>query len=168
MIILVNDANIFIDLLEIDLLESFFQLQYEFHVTDLAAAEVQDGDVSKLRYFIENDFLFQKSFSYEELEMIQSLEAIHQRLSIADCSCLFYVRGLSVSAKLLTGDAVLRKTAEREHITVHGILWIFDELIKLEVITKVQAHEKLSLLITKNSRLPAAECKKRLKEWKQG
>ncbi len=39
MIILVNDTNIFIDLLEIDLLESFFQLQYEFHVTDLAAAE---------------------------------------------------------------------------------------------------------------------------------
>ena len=34
MIILVNDANIFIDLLGIDLLESFLQLQYEFHDHD--------------------------------------------------------------------------------------------------------------------------------------
>ena len=166
MIILVNDANILIDLLKIDLLESFFQLQYEFHVTDLVTAEVQKGDVVKLNHFIENGSLHKKSFNYEELVHIQLLEETHLKLSIADCSCLFHAKAFS--ANLLTGDAVLRKTAEQEQIPVHGILWIFDELIKQGVIAREQAHEKLSYLMTKNSRLPAAECKKRLKKWKQG
>ena len=166
MIILVNDANILIDLLKIDLLESFFQLQYEFHVTDLVAAEIQEDDITELDHFIANGSLRKKSFSFEELMQIQLLEVAHKRLSIADCSCLFHAR--KIFAKLLTGDSVLRKTAEQEQILVHGILWIFDELIKQEVVTREQAHKKLSYLMTKNPRLPAAECKKRLQKWKQG
>jgi hypothetical protein len=38
----------------------------------------------------------------------------------------------------------------------------------LEIATKEQARKKLCYLMTKNSRLPAAECNKRLKRWKQG
>lgn len=166
MIILVNDANIIIDLMKIDLLKPFFELPYEFHVTDLVVAEVQEGDVAKLDHFIENGSLHKKSFSYEELMQIQLLEVTHLKLSIADCSCLFHAKRLF--ANLLTGDAVLRKTAEQEQISVHGILWTFDELIKYGVIAREQAHEKLSYLMTKNPRLPAEECKKRLKKWKQG
>jgi len=40
MILLVNDANILIDLLKIDLLAAFFRLSYEFHVTDFVTAEI--------------------------------------------------------------------------------------------------------------------------------
>ena len=36
MILLVNDAGILIDLLKIDLIEPFFQLENEFHITDLS------------------------------------------------------------------------------------------------------------------------------------
>ncbi len=45
MILLVNDANILIDLLKIDLLKQFFQLQYEFHITDIVVAEIQEENV---------------------------------------------------------------------------------------------------------------------------
>ncbi len=165
MILLVNDANILIDLLKIDLLESFFQLQYEFHMTDFAAAEVQEDNVVELEHCFENGSLQKKAFNYEELVQVQLLEVEHQALSIADCSCLFHARTLS--AKLLTGDAALRRTAEQADIPVHGILWIFDELVSQEIVTKEQAYEKLSQLVTINSRLPADECKKRLKKWKQ-
>lgn len=61
MIILVNDANILIDLLKIDLLGSFFQLKYEFYVTDLVVAEVQEDDVTDLNHFIENGSLHKKN-----------------------------------------------------------------------------------------------------------
>ncbi len=164
MILLVNDANILIDLLKIGLLESFFQLKYEFHVTDFVAAEVQEDNVVELDMFIENGFLHQKSFDFEGLMQIQLLEVKHQVLSIADCSCLFHARTLS--AKLLTGDAALRRTAQQELISVHGILWIFDELVRKDLLPKEQAIDKLSELMRKNSRLPVSECKKRLKRWK--
>jgi hypothetical protein len=52
MILLVNDANIFIDLCKIDLLESFFELQYEFHVTDFVVGEVQDANAEQLHDYI--------------------------------------------------------------------------------------------------------------------
>ena len=164
MILLVNDANILIDLLKIGLLESFFQMEYEFHVTDFVAAEVQEDNVDELDMFIENGSLQKKTFDFEELMQVQLLEVKHQALSIADCSCLFHARTLS--AKLLTGDAALRRTAQQEQISVHGILWIFDELVRQGCLSKGHAYDKLRELMRKNSRLPAKECKKRLKRWK--
>ncbi len=40
MIFLVNDANILIDLLKINLLDSFFRLEFDFQVTDMVFAEI--------------------------------------------------------------------------------------------------------------------------------
>ncbi len=70
------------------------------------------------------------------------------------------------SGKLLTGDAALRKHAEQNKIMVHGILWVFDELVDQRIITRIQAHDKLTRLLSINPRLPGVECKKRLKKWK--
>ncbi|MEA2104167.1 MAG: DUF3368 domain-containing protein, partial [Candidatus Cloacimonadota bacterium] len=67
MILLVNDANIFIDLLQIDLLTDFFQLPYKFHVTDLVAIEVHEANRDKLVACMEQGVLLKKSFAYEEL-----------------------------------------------------------------------------------------------------
>jgi hypothetical protein len=99
MILLVNDANIFIDLLKIDLLESFFQLPCEFHVTDLVAAEVQDNR-DKLTACIEQGLLTKKGFSYQELMEIQLLSMSHKGLSIQDCS----YRLLTYSTPQITKD----------------------------------------------------------------
>ena len=35
MIVVVNDANILIDLIKLQLLEAFFDIDWEFHTTDL-------------------------------------------------------------------------------------------------------------------------------------
>ncbi len=126
MIILVNDANILIDLLKIDLLESFFNLQHEFHVTDFVVAEVQGDNTDQLHDYINKGVLQRKLFSYDELTEIQLLEVEHPELSIPDCSCLFHARTLT--AQLLTGDAALRRTAELVDIAVHGISCVLDEL----------------------------------------
>ncbi|MFO7760144.1 MAG: hypothetical protein ACQES8_04560 [Thermodesulfobacteriota bacterium] len=165
MILLVNDANIFIDLLKIDLLESFFRLHYEFHVTDFVIGEVQEEKVEQLYEFINNGDLRKKSFNYEELTEIQLLEVEYRQLSIPDCSCLYYTR--SLNARLLTGDGQLRKTAEQLDIPVHGILWVLDQLVAQEIISKREAHDKLADLLSINSRLPEAACRSRLKKWKK-
>lgn len=83
-----------------------------------------------------------------------------------DCSCLFHAK--VVSGRLLTGDAPLRKHASKNKIPVHGILWIFDQLLEHRLITPNHAHDKLTDLLTLNVRLPKAECRKRLNEWNKG
>lgn len=164
MILLVNDANIIIDLLKIDLLSEFFQLSFEFHLTDLVAGEIKEKNAARLQAYMDSGTLKKKSFTYEELSEIQLLKIKHKGLSVKDCSCLFHSKALS--ARLITGDALLRKIAEQDDIKAHGMIWIFDQMVKQQVITKIQAHEKLSYLMAINPRLPKAECKKRLNLWK--
>jgi len=62
MILLVNDANILIDMLKLDLLESFFKLPYEFHVTDLVAVEVHEVNRDQLEICIDQGLLLKKGF----------------------------------------------------------------------------------------------------------
>ncbi len=166
MILLVNDAGILIDLLKIDLIEPFFQLENEFHITDFVRAEVQEINAGHLDTFIQDGKLIKKTFTFEELEQIQLLEVKHRALSIPDCSCLYLAELLS--ATLLTGDGALRKIAEQNKINVHGILWVFDELVRQDLISPATAHNKLKKIISINPRLPVDTCNKRLIKWKKG
>lgn len=92
MIFLVNDANILIDLLKIGLLDSFFRLAYDFQVTDMVVAEIQEENAADLHPFFANGLLTQQGFTFEELIRIQALEVENPGLSIPDCSCLFSPR----------------------------------------------------------------------------
>jgi len=166
MILLVNDANILIDLLKADLVELFFQMEYEFYITDLVANEILEENADRLETFVQNGRLIKKTFDFEELSEIQLLEVQHKVLSIPDCSCLHLSKKLS--ATMLTGDAALRRIAKQNKIPVHGALWVFDELVKQDLISCQAAVEKLSYLMTVNVRLPETECQKRLKKWKKG
>ncbi|WP_136809590.1 hypothetical protein [Desulfosediminicola flagellatus] len=164
MIFLVNDANILIDLLKIDLLEQFFELDFDFQVTDMVVAEIEEDNAGKLQTCIDNELLTKQSFSFEDLMKIQSIEVENPALSIADCSCLYLAQNLN--ATLLTGDAALRRIALQQNIEVHGILWVLDEMLAIHLLTQVQAHDKLQQLMKINPRLPKGECKKRLNTWK--
>lgn len=166
MILLVNDAGILIDLLKTDLIGPFFQLENEFHITDFVRAEVQEKNAEHLDTFIQDRKLIKRTFSFEELLQIQSLGVKHRALSIPDCSCLYLAELLSVT--LLTGDGALRRIAKQNNIPVHGILWIFDELVRNDLISPKTAYEKLKKIMSINPRLPIDECNKRLIKWKKG
>ena len=165
MILLVNDASILIDLLKADLIEPFFQLEYELHVSDLVANEVQEENAADLDAFVRDGKLKKKTFDFEELMAIQLLEVQHKALSVPDCSCLYLSQKLS--ATLLTGDAPLRRIAEQNKIPVHGLLWVFDELINHDRISRKTASAKLKHILSVNPRLPAKECNKRLLKWRK-
>ena len=58
----------------------------------------------------------------------------HPRLSAADCFSLVLARSFS-NAILLTGDAQLRSiSTEVYNIEVHGVLWVTDELSRLNLL----------------------------------
>ncbi len=166
MILLVNDAGILIDLLKVDLMEPFFKLRYEFHATDFVVAEIREENADQLYAFIQNGKIKKWTFDFEALTQIQHLETRHRVLSIPDCSCLYLAA--NISATLLTGDGALRRVAEYNNIPVHGLLWVFDELVNHKQITPKKAYQKLEELMGINPRLPSLECQKRLMKWKKG
>jgi predicted nucleic acid-binding protein len=128
MIFLVNDANILIDLLKLNLLDTFFQLDYDFQVTDLVLGEVREDNIEDLGRYLEASLLTKQGFTAAEIGEISALFATFPALSFADCSCIFLAEKLS--ATLLTGDGALRRIATERELPVHGILWVLDHMIE--------------------------------------
>ena len=162
--IVVNDTNIFIDLIHIELIDIFCQLPYEFHTTDFVLNEIEEPDQETIiLQLIEAGTLKVISLTSNEIDQILLLQETVNRLSIPDCSVWHYSKKHHYT--LLTGDNLLRKTAEKDHITVRGILFIFDELVRYELLTPYEAFAKLEWLLETGSRLPDEACRERFERW---
>lgn len=95
------------------------------------------------------------SFTSKEVsEIVEEYSAVSGNLSIPDCSVCYYARKNNVP--MLTGDRRLRRYAEQQSIEVHGILFLFDEMVANSVISPIDAATKLEELMALNSRLPQA------------
>ena len=123
--IVVQDANILIDLYEVDLLESFFALGYETHTTDLVFHEV----AQPVHGYVEDGQIRQHVLTPEQLELVIQIQTeLGHGVSLPDCSVLWLTKELGDTARLLTGDNKLRQCAKDCGISVHGLLWILDQL----------------------------------------
>ncbi len=164
MIIVVNDASILIDLLKIDLSDEFFHLPFKMQTTDLVSAEIRDENAKRFQEYVEKKMITICSFSGEDWEEVVKIQIENPALSMADCSCFWLCKQLS--AILLTSDGKLRNAASEKGIPVHGIFWVFDQLINQEEITPRKAETKLKALMEINPWLPRGDCLERLKKWK--
>jgi len=163
--IAINNANILIDLCDIDLLNELTQLNLELHTTDFVINEIRNVEqINQLNKIIADNKLIINSFNPTELLAIILKNQSVSSLSIQDCS-VWHIAELK-NAMILTGDNVLRKTVKKHDIEVHGILWILDELIIQKIISKYTAYEKLVFLMEINPRLPKKACTERLENWK--
>lgn len=165
--VVVNDANILIDLIDVGLLELFFQLEFEMNIADSVVNEFEnENDIKRLNMFTKKGKLKQHSFESDAIaEIIGYRNRYSSRLSFPDSSCIYLARNLS--ATLLTGDRPLTNAARENDITVHGTLWVFDQLINAGLMNHKTACIKLTELMSINRRLPVSECKKRLSRWKK-
>jgi len=68
-------------------------------------------------------------------------------------------------AIILTGDGLLRRTAEKLGYEVHGIIWVLDRLIEKGILTCSIARDKLIELMAINKRLSKTLCDNRLETW---
>lgn len=168
--IIVNDTNIFIDLHSCNLLDLFFKLPYKIHTTDFVISELKQAEQQKvINQFCNRGQLTIKSFNPHEIASIWKYYRMANKvcnISIEDCSVLIYTQSLE-KARLLTGDKTLRRRAEGEGIVVSGVLFIFDELVKHEIITQREAGAYLKQLVERNVRLPKDEVEKRIMIWDQ-
>ncbi len=164
--IAINDANLFIDLIEINLLESFFELPLFFHTTNLVLNELDIAQGEQIKLFVLKGKLKIRDLDREEIESLGLLAVQSRKLSIADLSLYFHAKELNY-CMILTGDNKLKKEAQKQGFEVHGILWVFEKLVENKLIINDIAVEKLQELMRINMWLPLAECEKLLDKLSQ-
>jgi len=163
--ILIHDASVLIDLIAVDLLEVALTLPYGMETTDLVKNEIlraRQGEV--LDRVVASRQLDIIRSSIEEIDAIAHLQASIPALSLADCSVIFHAT--AKGAVVLSGDGLLRRTAQVRSLTVHGTLWILSELVTQNYVNEIDAAAALERLMEINRRLPRTECLKLLSHWR--
>ncbi len=162
--IAINDANLFIDLFEIDLIDRFFLLNLEFHTTSLILSELDPNQQTYIQKFVKIGKLQIREINIAEIETFKDLPVQTKKLSINDLSLYFYAFELK-ECMVLTGDNRLRKEAEKIGFEVHGVLWVFEEIVNHNILEKQIAVQKLEELMKVNLWLPVRECEKLIEVW---
>jgi predicted nucleic acid-binding protein len=166
MIVVVNDANILIDIIKLQMVDAFFNLNWEFHSTNLIVEnELYDEQIEVLKPYIQAGKLIIDELSADDMIEIIKTQMEKPQLSDKDCSALVCAKKLNAS--LLTSDNALRKFAKQKQLDVHGHLWVFDALIEQGCISVMKGIEKLRELDVVNSKLklPSKECEERIRKW---
>lgn len=154
------DANVLIDLHLGGVLRELFCLPFTFAAPDVIFAELQTPDGATLARL----GLRSLEASGQEVRQVAFLAAQQRRISANDLFAFVLARARK--AILVTGDSNLRRLATVEEMTVHGTLWVLDELLQSAFITRDEAALALTKMINGGSRLPPDECQRRLKRWR--
>ncbi len=141
--LIVSDANIFIDLISIELIEDFFLLPFEIITVDFIMRELKkSGHKEFVQEYETRKKLTIQTFSANEIDKINALrESAGYKVSIQDCSIWFCAK--KKGASILTGDKALTTRARGDGIEVHGLLYVLDQLVKQNIIPPALASEKL-------------------------
>jgi hypothetical protein len=166
--IVVTDACIFIDVINLNLTAKFFGLELDIHTTDEVINELFVSQQQVLEGYKTSNKLTVHVLSGEEQLALMS-DAYPKALTPEDRSVVFIAQKLG-DATVLSSDKPLRNYAKKICIEYHGILWIMDQLVGQGVLTKSEAITKLnawinSNLIYKNNTEIAAEVDNRVKAW---
>ncbi len=164
MLILINDANILIDLIRLELTSEFTELPFKLKTTDFVFEELYEEQRNSIQEFIDTNKL--EIITTEKEEDFNGISQLLDKttgLSFEDCLVWYYANKLT--GILLSGDGKLRKQASADGLTVKGILYIFDELLVKTLITPEIAVRKLLELENNNPRLPKEAINERIAKW---
>lgn len=159
----VTDANIFIDLIKLQMLALLFRIDMEIHTTKEIVDQLNDHQLVSLTQFIESQHLQLHYLSATQLQEVIALAA-PRSLDLADKSVAWL--SLRLAAMVLTGDGPLRKYCQAKQLEVKGIIWLFDKFVEKGLVKPLLAAEKMESLIQFNNRLPKEECSHRIQLWK--
>ncbi|MCB0643105.1 MAG: hypothetical protein KDC44_15755 [Phaeodactylibacter sp.] len=165
--IIVNDANILIDLVELDLLANFFALKFAFYTTSLVFEELEEEQQQKFGVYIADSTLTVREMTSAQLMEVNRIQKTKPALSQQDCSAFFQAQ--LEKGILITSDNTLRKFALTNNLEVHGHLWVFDQMFEAGTISGQLAVEKLNELcniVNQKLGLPQLECQKRVHQWR--
>jgi hypothetical protein len=152
--ILISDACALFDLIDLELLEYFFQLNYDIYTTIMVVGEIINPDQRK----IISEHIEKGSLRIDDsgtLDEINNIFDTHPGLSYTDCSILELA--IRINADIISSDKGLRNEAKRRNLAARGILWILNILLEKEIISRDFALEKLKIYPKINKRAPISE-----------
>lgn len=152
-LIVIEDACIIIDMIDIGLLDVQLKSKIGIITTDLVINEITQLDQKQIldsSSFIQNIEI--KSFTEEELMELLDFNDENNSISLQDNSAL--LTAIKKEGVLLTNDQRFKKITEDKYkIETHGTLWLIEFLIKEKAIGKLEGIEALRLLSRKNTRI---------------
>lgn len=163
MTIAITDANIFIDLIKLDILPYLFNIQLDIHTTSQVVLECNRKQRKQLRAFINDDQLTLTDVPEDEYDQLQQLEG-RRGLAEADLTVI-YVSTLLKDCLVLTGDKKVRQWCQKNQQPLHGILWLLEAFVLHQHLSFIEAVEVLQRLQKINSRLPVQACKNCKTAW---
>lgn len=163
--LVVQDACILLDLLDLQLLEAFFCLDLHVLTTQFVIDEIKRPDQrARVQFFIDKRVL--EVDETEALMDVLKLKSSFKALSVADCSVLEVA--IRLKATILSADGGLRKIAKRENCIIHGTIWILEELCRNNHLSKEATIEHLEQYAVINIRAPIKEIKKSIAQLGRG
>lgn len=138
----VTDACIFIDLIELDMITAFFQLDIELHTTVAVINELypeQKQILEAYQSFGKLHIANLKESDFQEMKQIP----FPQGLSQEDRSVIFLAKKLG-GAIVISSDKLVRDFAGKLGLPYHGIFWILDLLVEEDVLSRSQAVIRLN------------------------
>jgi len=166
----VKDANVFIDLESMGILDLWTQLGYETLTSSFIVDELEKGGHRKALAHVRAGKVKEVIIPGEEMaalfELFQVVES--NGASLEDASVLFIA--IREKALLLTGDKPLRHEAAIRSVEYHGTFWILEQLVENGVLPPRMAAEKLSMLISLTGRrkrhLPRKLAESYIERWR--
>jgi predicted nucleic acid-binding protein len=155
--IIISDSSCLIDLRKASLLGVFLRLPFEILIPntlfeDELLSLTNDEKKALLRGGL-------KVVDLPGAQVSRAREVIRAqpRLSIHD-GFAFALAEINHGCILLTGDSRLRAIGETSQIEVHGVLWVFDQILGNQLATTATLHAALSHLAADPAvRLPKRE-----------
>lgn len=159
--ILINDTNIWIDLKFVDLIDEVFKLPYDIGVPNiLFEDELREVDGEIL---LKNNINILK-MTDEEVRETYLMSNDTNQVSFNDLTTLVVAH--KRNCILVTGDGNLRRIATKKNVELRGSIWILDQLIDNNIISKEKGIDICNKLISSKRRLPKAELERRISLWK--
>lgn len=121
--ILISGVNVFIDLLEIGLLDELFHIDCEVYTTDYVKLELlREAQKDSVLRFEQKGVLHVAAFDFDEVIKIDTIYRHYKNktnLSMADCSVWYYAKQNNYT--VLTEDGKIHISALNEGVKVRGI-----------------------------------------------
>lgn len=155
--LLISDANIFIDLERVGLLIEFSKLDIEISTSDFVFNELNQKQQQLVRsleidvYTLDSEELITFFTQYQALGQV--------KISSQDYSIYYFAK--KYNAHLLSNDKALRKFSNKNNIEVKGIFYILDLIIEQSILSHKDLYTSIEKLL-ENSWLPKDEINKRL------
>lgn len=152
--IVIKDACILFDLVDLNLLEDFFQLELNAFTTPQVIGEItNEQQRAEIEKYIENGKL--QIDTEGAIDDISSLNDQYPGLSFADSSVLELA--IRINAVIYSSDGALRKATIKKGLVVRGVLWVIQNLYEKGFLEKQVAMDKLKQYEEINNWAPKKE-----------